>query len=77
MFNTMMKQIKEIALNEAVGICDKTQFMDTTLFYNRIKDMTVEEITNISMSIVMAYHIKELNKGLKITKHESIIKMVM
>lgn len=84
MFNEMVRQIKEIAINEAVDICDKSQFMDKTMFYNKIKDMTVQEISQISMDIVLTYNIKEMNKALKVqtgkgkvSSGENILKMIM
>lgn len=77
MFNTMMKQIKEIAINEAVSICEKTQFMDKTIFYNQIKDMAVQDISQISIDIVLTYNMIEVNKGFKVSKSKNKMKMVM
>lgn len=77
MFNTMLIQLKKIATSEAIEICDKADFMDKTIFYNAIKNMTIEEISQISMNIILTHSIKEMNKGFKVTKCESIIKKVM
>lgn len=77
MFNSLMNRLKEIAISEAMEICEKGQFMDSALFYSKIKDMTVQEIQQISMDIILTHTIKEMNKGFVVTKRESILKKVM
>lgn len=76
MFNAIMQQLRENAINETVDICEKTEFMDSYLFYNKIKNMSIEEIGQIASSMAILYQLRELNKGIKATK-KSIIRKVM
>lgn len=77
MLKRMQEQLKEIAINEAVEICDKAGFMDKAIFYKRIKDMKIDEIVELSKDIMLTYSLRKMNLGFKVTKGKSLMRKVM
>ena len=60
----LLKTLKNIAINNSVEVCKETKYMEEGEFLDKIKKLSVDEITQLTIKMLSVYQVEKLKNDL-------------